>query len=258
MRTDSWVWSLTKCRQQPLHKETTQWDPRQKQRARPVFSPTVPAISPPHFSPSKILVWVCIQDIQLCHGLPICKWLYQMLLIIEFVYSLFYWELSSGNVTSPLDGSRLWTGPKQTQRTKHKPAAEHPRDWYTPQRKVEEKKKMKGLCPLGLKWIVAHGFQDLLRAAANPAVLTTVSPFTCPHRVRFTAVTLVKFKNSLCSIQYVYTKWCCEYKVALIFGGWGENTLYLPETTSVPSSSKYSFTFSGRGSITLEEMWKSL
>lgn len=131
----------------------------------------------------------------------------------------------------------------------------------TPHKEKWRKKKnekMKLLCPLGLEWIVVHGFQDLLQAAANPAVLTTVSPFTCPHRVRFTAVTLVKFKNSLCSIQYVYTKWCCEYKVALIFGGWGENTLYLPETTSVPSSSKYSFTFSGRGSITLEEMWKSL
>lgn len=42
-----------------------------------------------------------------------------------------------------------------------------------------------------------------------------------------------------------------DIKIALILARWTVNTLYLPETTSVPSSSKYSFTFSGRGSITL-------
>lgn len=164
----------------------------QKQRSVPVFLPSFPAIYPLHSSLPKILAWVYIQDIQPCHmhGLPVCKWLYKMLLIPEFVYSLFYWELSSGNVTSPPD----WhgTGPACELDPSRSKEPNTNQQLSIPETGTLPKERWRKKCPLGLEWIIVHGLQDLLQAPVNPALLTTVGSFTCSHSVRFTAV---KFKN---------------------------------------------------------------
>lgn len=90
-------------------------------------------------------------------------------------------------------------------------------------------------------------------ALASQALLTaTVCPHTCSYSMKLTAARLVKHTKLLMQIIiHMNAKYHSDYKIVLILARWKGNTLYLPETTSVPSSSRYSFTLSGRGSITL-------